>query len=155
MAALHEHVARGESHQRHSPGCLPAHCCVGSKDIGLATVVAAARRGKFWQEMAIFVIKDDTPHGPDHVETHPTTDFVLSPRAMRGVVDSPLYPTVSMIRPMEPILGFPPLTHYDAAATPQFNCFQREAARPPPMCARRRWIGSKKRSPRSGGNHPG
>ena len=28
---------------------------------------------------------------------------------------------------MELILGLPPLTQYDAAATPMFNCFQHEA----------------------------
>jgi hypothetical protein len=32
-----------------------------------------------------------------------------------------------MIRTMELILGLPPLTQNDAAATPMFNCFQREA----------------------------
>jgi hypothetical protein len=31
-----------------------------------------------------------------------------------------------MIRTMELILGLPPLTQYDAGATPMFNCFQRE-----------------------------
>jgi hypothetical protein len=38
-------------------------------------------------------------------------------------VDSTLYTTASMVRTMELILGLPPLTQYDAGATPLFNCF--------------------------------
>ena len=44
----------------------------------------------------------------------------------RGFKDSTLYTTASMIRTMELILGLPPLTQYDAGATPMHNCFQRE-----------------------------
>jgi hypothetical protein len=32
-----------------------------------------------------------------------------------------------MIRTMELILGLPPLTQYDAGATPMFNCFQKSS----------------------------
>jgi hypothetical protein len=32
-----------------------------------------------------------------------------------------------MIRTIELILGLPPLTQYDAGATPMFNCFQKKA----------------------------
>jgi hypothetical protein len=42
-------------------------------------------------------------------------------------VDSTLYTTASMIRTMELILGLPPLTQYDAGATPMFNSFQKTA----------------------------
>ena len=36
-----------------------------------------------------------------------------------------------MIRTMELILGLPPLTQYDAGATPMFNCFQQNAQMTP------------------------
>jgi hypothetical protein len=42
-------------------------------------------------------------------------------------VDSTFYTTASMIRTMELILGLPPLTQYDAGATPMFNSFQKRA----------------------------
>jgi hypothetical protein len=51
--------------------------------------------------------------------------FVLSPYCKRGFVDSTLYTTASMIRTIELILGLPPLTQYDAGATPMFSCFGR------------------------------
>ena len=77
--------------------------------------------------MAIFVIEDDAQNGPDHVDAHRTIGFVISPYCKRGVVDSTLYTTASMIRTMELILGLPPLTQYDAGATPMFECFRRTA----------------------------
>jgi hypothetical protein len=77
--------------------------------------------------MAIFVIEDDTQNGPDHVDAHRTIGFVASPYAKRGVVDSTLYTQASMIRTIELILGLPPLTQYDASATPMFSLFQKEA----------------------------
>ena len=74
--------------------------------------------------MAIFVIEDDAQNGPDHVDAHRTAGLVISPYCKRGFVDSTLYTTASMIRTMELILGLPPLTQYDAGATPMFNSFQ-------------------------------
>src|SRR5204863_1827167 len=94
-------------------------------------IVAAASRSKFWKEMAIFVIEDDTQNGPDHVDAHRTIGFVISPYAKRGFVDSTFYTTASMVRTMELILGLPPLTQYDAGATPMFNAFGRSAVLTP------------------------
>jgi len=58
------------------------------------------------------------------VDAHRTIGFVISPYCKRGVVDSTLYTTASMIRTMELILGLPPLTQYDAGAAPMFNSFR-------------------------------
>jgi len=125
-------MALGENHTSGTtPGAFTPNASVASNDLGLAKIVAAASRSKFWPEMAIFVIEDDTQNGPDHVDAHRTTGFVISPYAKRGVVDSTLYTTASMVRTIELILGLPPLTQYDAAATPMFNAFQREAVLTP------------------------
>ena len=121
-------MSLGEDHTNGTtPGQFSPNACVGSNDLGLAKIVAAASRSRFWPEMAIFVIEDDTQNGPDHIDAHRTVGFVVSPYAKRGYIDSTLYTTASMIRTMELILGLPPLTQYDAAATPMFNCFQRQA----------------------------
>lgn len=119
-------MSLGENHTRGTtPGAFTPDASVASNDIGLGKIVEAATRSKFWPEMAIFVIEDDAQNGPDHVDAHRTIGFVISPYSKRGVVDSTLYTTASMIRTMELILGLPPLTQYDAGATPMFNCFQR------------------------------
>jgi len=87
-------------------------------------VVEAISRSRFWKESAIFVLEDDAQNGPDHVDAHRSVAFVLSPYARRGAVDSTLYTTSGMLRTMELILGLPPMSQYDAAATPFYNAFQ-------------------------------
>jgi len=69
------------------------------------------------------VVEDDAQNGPDHVDSHRTTAFVISPYTRRGAVDSTLYSTSSMLRTMELILGLRPMSQFDAAATPMFNSF--------------------------------
>lgn len=121
-------MSLGENHTRGTtPGAFTPDASVASNDIGLGKIVEAATRSKFWNEMAIFVIEDDAQNGPDHVDAHRTIGFVISPYCKRGIVDSTLYTTASMIRTMELILGLPPLTQYDAGATPMFNCFQKRS----------------------------
>ncbi len=120
-------MSLGENHTfGTTPGQFSPAACVASNDIGLGKIVAAASRSKFWKEMAIFVIEDDTQNGPDHVDAHRTVGYVISPYVKRGFVDSTLYTTASLIRTMELILGLPPLTQYDAGATPMHRCFGTE-----------------------------
>ena len=76
--------------------------------------------------MAIFVIEDDAQNGPDHVDAHRTIGSVISPWVKPRSLDHTLYATASMIRTMELILGLPPMTQYDAGATPMFRCFTNE-----------------------------
>jgi hypothetical protein len=71
------------------------------------------------------VIEDDAQNGPDHVDAHRTCGYVISPWCKRHAVDSTLYTTASMVRTMELILGLPPLTQYDAGATPMFASFSK------------------------------
>src|ERR1035437_317724 len=95
-------MSLGENHPRGTtPGAFTPEACAASNDLGLARIVEAASRSKFWNQMAIFVIEDDAQNGPDHVDAHRTVGLVISPFCKRGVVDSTLYTTASMIRTME------------------------------------------------------
>ena len=125
-------MSLGENHTRGTtPGAFTPEACVASNDLGVGRIVEAATRSKFWNQMAIFVIEDDAQNGPDHVDAHRTAGLVISPFCKRGVVDSTLYTTASMIRTMELILGLPPMTQFDAGATPMFNCFQKTSQATP------------------------
>jgi hypothetical protein len=73
--------------------------------------------------MAIFIMEDDSQNGPDHVDAHRTVALVVSPYVKRQTVDSTHYSQMSVLRTMELILALPPLTQYDAGATPMFNAF--------------------------------
>lgn len=57
------------------------------------------------------------------VDSHRTAGLVISPYVKRGVEDSTMYSTVSMLRTVELLLGVPPMTQHDAAAPPMVNSF--------------------------------
>src|SRR5262249_56058209 len=48
----------------------------------------------------------------------------VRPVGGRRTVDSTMYSTSAMLRTMELILGLPPMSQYDAAATPMYNAMQ-------------------------------
>lgn len=97
---------------------------VAENDAALGRVVEAISHSPFWKESAIFILEDDAQNGPDHVDAHRSPAFVISPFTKRAAVDSTLYTTSGMLRTMELILGLPPMSQYDAAATPMYNAFQ-------------------------------
>ena len=104
-------ISLGENHTEGLPGTAyspVAH--VASNDLGLAKLIEAVSRSKFWAETAIFVIEDDAQNGPDHVDAHRTVGLVISPWVKRKTLDSTMYTTASMVRMMELILGLPPMT---------------------------------------------
>jgi DNA-binding beta-propeller fold protein YncE len=107
-----------------TPGWRTPTAYAGDNDLALGQIVEAVSHSKFWPQTAIFVVEDDAQNGPDHVDAHRTTAFVVSPYTKRGVVDSTMYSTSSMLRTMELILGLKPMSQFDAAATPMFNSFQ-------------------------------
>ena len=106
-----------------SKGAFSPRAMVGNNDRAVGMLVEAISHSKFWKDTAIFVIQDDAQDGPDHVDSHRTVAMVISPYVRRGIVDRTQYSTSSMLRTMELILGIPPMSQYDAKATPMFSAF--------------------------------
>src|SRR5439155_11006978 len=106
-----------------SPGMPTPQAAVGGNDLALGRLVEAVSKSPYWKETAIFVIEDDAQNGADHVDAHRTIGLVISPYVRRRHLDSTQYGTVSMLRTIELILGLPPLSQFDAAATPMFESF--------------------------------
>lgn len=104
-------------------GKLTPTAMVAQNDLAMGRVVEALSRSRFWPQMAVFVVEDDAQNGPDHVDAHRTTAYVISPYVRRGTVDHTLYSTSSMLRTMELILGLAPMTQFDAAARPMYATF--------------------------------
>jgi len=71
----------------------------------------------------VFIVEDDAQNGPDHVDAHRTTAYVAGGLVKRHFVDHTMYTTSSLLRTAELILGIPPMTQYDAAATPMWSSF--------------------------------
>ena len=106
-----------------APGKIAPLSSLADNDAGLGLLVESMSKSKFWPETAIFVIEDDAQNGADHVDSHRSPAFIFSPYTRRGIVDSTMYNTTSMLHTIEMILGIRPMTHFDAAATPMTTAF--------------------------------
>jgi hypothetical protein len=104
-------------------GALTPRAMVADNDLALGRLVEAISSSPYWKESAIFVLEDDAQSGPDHVDSHRSVLLVASPFARHGVVDHTFYSTSSVLRTIELILGLPPMSQYDAAATPLHAAF--------------------------------
>jgi YVTN family beta-propeller protein len=109
-------------------GKLSPLSLAADNDLGVGMVVQAVSKSRFWNETAIFVIEDDAQNGPDHVDSHRSTAYVISPWVKRGSVNSTMYNQASVLRTMEIILGLHPLTTYDAGARAMFSVFHNAPA---------------------------
>jgi YVTN family beta-propeller protein len=110
-----------------APGAFTPQAMVANNDYAIGQLVDAVSHSRYWPETAIFIIEDDGQDGPDHVDARRTVGLVLSPYVKRGVIDSTLYSTSSMVRSIELLLGMPPMSQYDAAAMPMYASFGTEA----------------------------
>ena len=96
---------------------------VADNDLAVGMFIDYISKSAIWKETAIFILEDDAQNGPDHVDAHRSTAYVISPYVKRNFVDHTMYSTTGILRTIELILGMPPMTQYDAAATPLWRCF--------------------------------
>lgn len=91
---------------------------VADNDLAVGLFIEHLSHSKIWNESLVLIIEDDAQNGPDHVDAHRTTAFLAGGYVKKGYVDSTPYSTSSFLRTMELILGLPPMSQYDASATP-------------------------------------
>ena len=103
---------------------------IADNDLALGQIVDAISHSSIWPSTAIFVEEDDSQDGADHVDSHRSPGFVISPWARRGAVVHTRYDQYSILRTMELILGLNPLALNDALATPMYDAFTRGAQKP-------------------------
>jgi YVTN family beta-propeller protein len=104
---------------------------VADNDLAVGLFVEYISHSKIWNECAIFIVEDDAQNGPDHVDAHRTTAYIAGGFVKEGFIDHTLYSTSSMLRTIELILGLPPMSQYDASATPMWCCFNNNSGHKP------------------------
>lgn len=100
---------------------------VADNDLAFGLFIEHLSQSPVWNESVVFVLEDDAQNGADHVDAHRSIAFVVGPHVKRGFVDHTMYSTNSMLRTFELILGIPPMSQHDAAATPMWRCFTAQA----------------------------
>src|SRR5438067_495947 len=104
-------------------GAPTPRAMMADNDVALGRLVEAISNSAYWRDSAIFVVEDDAQSGPDHVDSHRSILLMASPFARRARADHTFYTTSGVLRTIELILGLPPMSQYDAAATPMYNAF--------------------------------
>jgi YVTN family beta-propeller protein len=74
-------------------------------DLALGLLVEAVANSRYAADTLIVVTEDDVQDGPDHVDSHRGTAFVVGPYVKKGAVVSTHYSQVNALRTIEDVLG--------------------------------------------------
>jgi len=104
-------------------GKVSPQSAVADNDLSVGRILEKLSHSPVWKESVVFILEDDAQNGPDHVDAHRSPAYVVGPYVKRNAVVHTMYSTSGFLRTMELILGLPPMSQYDAAAVPLFECF--------------------------------
>jgi hypothetical protein len=86
-------------------------------DLALGRMIEALSRSPFWASTVVFVLEDDAQNGSDHVDSHRSPLFVISPYNKAGVIHR-FANTTDVLRTIEEILGLSSLSQFDHYGRP-------------------------------------
>jgi hypothetical protein len=92
-------------------------------DISVALLVQAVANSRYAADTLIIVTEDDCQDGPDHVDSHRATAYVVGPYVKHGVVVSTHYSQINALRTIEDILGTEHLNLNTAFQGPMTDVF--------------------------------
>ena len=124
----------------HTVGTRPGHftprSMVADNDLAVGRLVDLVSHSHFWATTAIFILEDDAQDGPDHVDAHRSSLFVISPFTRVHKVEHRHFSTVSVLKTMEQILGLPSLTYFDDRAPSLLVDFEKQPSLEPYSAAK-------------------
>jgi DNA-binding beta-propeller fold protein YncE len=74
-------------------------------DLAAGLLVEAVANSPFAKDTLIIITEDDAQDGPDHVDSHRTTTYVVGPYVKKAAVVSTHYSQINVLRTIEDILG--------------------------------------------------
>lgn len=104
-------------------GKISPQSAVADNDLAVGRILEKLSHSPIWKESVVFILEDDAQNGPDHVDAHRSPAYVVGPYVKRNTAIHTMYSTSGFLRTMELILGLPPMSQYDAAAIPLYECF--------------------------------
>jgi len=104
-------------------GAISPIAAVADNDQGIGMMIDHLSKSPIWKESVVFILEDDAQNGPDHVDAHRSPVLIAGPYVKRNAAIHGMYSTSGVLRTMELILGLPPMSQYDAAALPLYDCF--------------------------------
>ena len=96
---------------------------MSDNDYAIGKVVDLISHSQYWKSTAIFILEDDSQSGGDHIDSHRSFVYAISPYSRRGVTISTNYNTVNVLRTIEDLLQIDHLSQSDANAAPMAEVF--------------------------------
>jgi DNA-binding beta-propeller fold protein YncE len=96
---------------------------ISDNDYAIGLVADKISHSPYWENTVIAILEDDAQNGSDHVDSHRSFAYLISPYSKRGVTISTNYNTVNMLRTIEDLLGVGHLNFSDADAAPMADLF--------------------------------
>jgi YVTN family beta-propeller protein len=97
-------------------------------DLAVGRLVQAVSQSRYAADTLIIVVEDDCQDGPDHVDSHRATAYVVGPYVKRGAVVSAPYGQVNALRTIEDVLGTEHLNLNTAYQRPMADVFDVESS---------------------------
>src|ERR1700682_6121842 len=97
-------------------------------DLAVGLLVQAVSESPYAADTLIIVTEDDCQDGPDHVDSHRATAYVVGPYVKKGKVVSTRYTQVSVLRTIEDVLGTPHINLNTAFRRPMSQVFDIESS---------------------------
>jgi YVTN family beta-propeller protein len=97
-------------------------------DLALGKIVEAVANSRYAADTLIIVTEDDVQDGPDHVDSHRGTAFLVGPYVKQGAVVSTRYTQVNALRTIEDILGTEHINLNTAFQGPMSDVFDVDAS---------------------------
>ncbi len=98
-------------------GAPTPRAAVADNDLALGRVVDALSHSPFWDSTAVFVLEDDAQNGPDHVDSHRSPLFVISPWSGGGVSHR-FANTTDVLATIAELLHLEPLSQFEQYGRP-------------------------------------
>lgn len=92
-------------------------------DLAVGRVVEYVAHSPYADSTLIIVTEDDCQDGPDHVDSHRATTYIVGPYVKKSAVVNTRYNQVSVLRTIEDILGTPHINLNTAYQPPMTDVF--------------------------------
>ncbi len=96
---------------------------VADNDLAVGRLVEAVAHSPYAHNTLIIVTEDDSQDGPDHMDSHRTTTYVVGPYVKKHAVISTRYSQVNVLRTIEDVLGAPHINLNTAFQRPMTEVF--------------------------------
>lgn len=92
-------------------------------DLAVGMMVEAVANSPYAKDTLFIIIEDDCQDGPDHVDSHRTTTYMVGPYVKKNAVVSTFYTQVNALRTIEDILDAPHINLNTARQQPMADAF--------------------------------